>query len=57
MVKEEPAKRMGNYSTEGNYEFANITDKPLGDTWDVKGANSNHINTTLAHHESLLAQV
>ena len=55
MVKEEPAKRMGNYSTEGNYEFANVTDKPLGDTWDVKGANSNHINTTLAHHESLLA--
>jgi hypothetical protein len=52
---------MGNYSAEGNYEYKNVTDKPLGEEWNSKGSPSslrppNATNdTSLAHHAHLLA--
>jgi hypothetical protein len=32
--------RLGNYTKEGNYEYANVTDKPLGDEWNSTAKKS-----------------
>jgi hypothetical protein len=59
MVKDDPPKRMGEYSTEGNWEVKNVTDKPLGEEWNSKGGGSSSSNatnaTSLVHHAKLLA--
>ena len=48
--------RLGNYTTEGSYEYANVTDKPLGDEWNStakKSKNdSNASNATNATEKS-----
>ena len=56
-VSEEPAKRMGEYQGEGNWEIKNVTDKPLGEEWNSKGGAAAANATSLAHHAKLLAQV
>ena len=54
IFKEDPPKRMGNYSAEGNWELKNVTDKPLGDEWNSKASSATAANatnaTSLAHH-------
>jgi hypothetical protein len=54
IVPEEPPKRMGNYTTEGNYEFKNVTNKPIGVEWNstAKKNDSNTTNTTLVFMKS-----
>jgi hypothetical protein len=45
--------RLGNYTTEGNYEYANVTDKPLGDEWNSTAKKStNDSNATNATEKS-----
>lgn len=55
ITAQEPPKRMGNYTTEGNYEYKNITNKPLGDQWNSTAKqDKNESNATNATNTTTL---